>query len=334
MCGPNGTQQRLQHRVGVGAGFTKAREPRSDPGCRRDRTSRLLRPGRPRRPLGLRRRRRRGDAGDVRQALLVHWSSLWALHREHRMYGATGKLGAAVQEEQLQNHLDRLDAGSGALNQLARRLSGAAGGQDVIHDQGPLATYERVGVNLDDGASILQLVLSTVRLAGQLACFADGYEPDSELVGNSRAQDEAARLDTDDDVHVAGVPTRDFLHDSAQGRAIAEQRGEVLERQPRAGKVRDVAKAAGNDLADRSSQRRRVRCQGVRCHGVRHRFDFGGRLGWLRGPVCTYGWMGRAVAEAPPPLDTRATSRSAEPSTPPSSPPEESALSRRALAPW
>ena len=49
---------------------------------------------------------------------------------------------------------------------------------------------------------------------------------------------------------------RDVLHDDPQRRTVTQQRREVLEGHARDRKVRDVAKTTGDDLTDRSSQRR------------------------------------------------------------------------------
>src|SRR5450631_891901 len=128
------------------------------------------------------------------------------LNREHRVHHPTRELAAAVQEAQLQDNLNGFYTGSGALNQLAGRPGRTPGGQDVIHDQGLLAARECVGVNLDDGAAVLQIVLSAVRLSWQLAGLANRDRRTAELIGDGRTQDEAPGLDAHDDVNLTGIP--------------------------------------------------------------------------------------------------------------------------------
>ena len=135
---------------------------------------------------------------------------------------STSQLAAAVQEAQLKHNLDRLDARTRALDQLAGRLGRTPGGQDVIHHQCSLAAGERVRVYLDDGATVLQVVLNPVGKTRELARLADRNETDAKLIGDCGTKDEAARLNTDHDVHATGIPAGNVLHDGSQCRTVAE----------------------------------------------------------------------------------------------------------------
>ena len=74
-----------------------------------------------------------------------------------------------------------------------------------------------------------------MRLVGQLARLAHRHEADAEPLGQRRAEDEAARLDADDEL---GLVRRDALGEQigheAERRPVAEQRRDVLEEDARA----------------------------------------------------------------------------------------------------
>jgi hypothetical protein len=57
-----------------------------------------------------------------------------------------------------------------------------------------LPRVDRIGMQLDGGAAVLELVGLLDGREGQLALLADRHETDVELVGHHRAQDEAARV--------------------------------------------------------------------------------------------------------------------------------------------
>src|ERR1019366_5654621 len=68
------------------------------------------------------------------------------------------QLGPAVQERELQQHRYGNHLRPAAPDQLGGGTGGAAGGQDVIDDEHPLAGRERIGVHLDRGAAVFELV--------------------------------------------------------------------------------------------------------------------------------------------------------------------------------
>src|SRR5207302_10493054 len=45
------------------------------------------------------------------------------------------------------------------LDQLRHREVGPAGGDEIVHDQHPLARFDRIVVDVDDGVAVLELVL-------------------------------------------------------------------------------------------------------------------------------------------------------------------------------
>src|SRR5215217_3469207 len=155
----------------------------------------------------------------------------------------------ALEELQLDQGGDADDLAAEALDEAGRGPGGAAGGEDVVDDQDPLAGGDGVGVQLQGGGAVLELVLLGLDLVGQLAGLADGHEAGPEVVGDRRGQDEPAGLDPDHLVDVAPAEMDDRLVDHRrEGDLVGQQRGDVLEDDPRLGEVRDVADAVPDAL--------------------------------------------------------------------------------------
>src|SRR4029453_6498671 len=103
----------------------------------------------------------------------------------------------AFEELELDQGGDADDLAPRAPDQAGRGRGGAAGGEQVVDDQDPLAGNDGVGVQLEGGAAVLERVLLGLDLVGQLAGLADGDEAGPEVVGHRRGQDEAAGFDAD-----------------------------------------------------------------------------------------------------------------------------------------
>src|SRR2546422_4318147 len=84
-----------------------------------------------------------------------------------------------------------------ALDQLDGRRGGAAGGEEVVHDQHSVAGADRVVVDLERVAAVLELVARGVGLGGELARLAYERDAGAEPVGDRRPDQEAARLDAE-----------------------------------------------------------------------------------------------------------------------------------------
>src|SRR5215204_4536794 len=148
----------------------------------------------------------------------------------------------AFEELELDQGGDADDLAPQALDQAGRGPGGAAGGEHVVDDQDPLAGDHGVGVQLQGGGAVLERVLLGLDLVGQLAGLADGEEAGPEVVGHRGGQDEAAGLDADDLVDVAPAEVDHRLVDHrGEGDLVGQQRGDVLEDDPRLGEVGHVA---------------------------------------------------------------------------------------------
>src|SRR5512132_3745290 len=157
---------------------------------------------------------------------------------------------SALEELELDQGGDADDLAAEALHQAGRSPGGAAGGEHVVDDQDPLAGHDGVGVQLQGGGAVLERVLLGLDLVGQLAGLADGDEAGAEVVGDRRGQDEPAGLDADHLVDVAAAEVDDRLVDHRrEADLVGQQRGDVLEDDPRLWEVGHVADEGPQTLA-------------------------------------------------------------------------------------
>ena len=105
---------------------------------------------------------------------------------------------AAVQAFQLHHDDDAGDCGTEFFHELSHRLDRAAGREEIVHDQHPLSGFERIFVDLEDGAAVLKVIFDRHGLAGELALLADQNERFAEIVGHRGAEDESSGLRADD----------------------------------------------------------------------------------------------------------------------------------------
>ena len=127
------------------------------------------------------------------------------------------------------------------------RFRGAAGGDQIVHQDHALARDQRVVVHLDLVDAVFQRIGDAHALVRQLALLADRHEAGRDLMRHRAAEDEAARLDAGDlvDLH-AGPGLHQFVDRAAERARVAQQRGDVAEHDARLGIV--------GDRADRGAQ--------------------------------------------------------------------------------
>src|SRR5438105_10698224 len=81
----------------------------------------------------------------------------------------SGEYLPALQVDQLDQKAEADHGSAQHLDQLGHRQRGPAGGDQVVHDQHPLARPDGVLVDVEDVVSVLQLVLDAPRPVGQFA---------------------------------------------------------------------------------------------------------------------------------------------------------------------
>src|SRR5207245_8104093 len=117
-----------------------------------------------------------------------------------------------------------------ALHQRGGRPGRATGGEHVVHDQYALTRTDAILVDLQHGRPVLERVLLSLGLPGQLARLADGHEPRPEVICHGRGEDETAGLDPH---HLVDVAATVVHHDQVDGRGeaviVGQQWRDVLE---------------------------------------------------------------------------------------------------------
>jgi hypothetical protein len=87
--------------------------------------------------------------------------------------------------------------GTHLLQEQRGSFGGAAGGQEIIDEQHPIAWFHRVGMDGNGGAAVFQFVALFVRFEGELALLTHRHEPGLQLQSRRRGEDKPARIDPD-----------------------------------------------------------------------------------------------------------------------------------------
>src|SRR3712207_1608997 len=156
-----------------------------------------------------------------------------------------GEAVSAAQVGELYEEGDAGHGGAGVLDELAHSTGGAARGEQVVGDEDLGAGRYGVGVGLERVGAVLELVGRGDRLAGKLVGLARQDEALARPVGHGGAEDEAAGLGREDAVVVEAVGgEREGVDGGVEGLAVLYEGGNVLERDPGVGEVRDGSDAA------------------------------------------------------------------------------------------
>jgi len=100
-------------------------------------------------------------------------------------------------------------------------------------------------VNLDGVRSIFQLIRLPLNLIGQLARLPDRHETDAQVVSQRCPDYESASLDAGDVRRLdRPVLVGEDIYDEAERFGVLDKGCQVLEDDPRFGKVRDIADLA------------------------------------------------------------------------------------------
>jgi cation diffusion facilitator CzcD-associated flavoprotein CzcO len=159
----------------------------------------------------------------------------------HRHAELADLLGAAEIGE-IDDEAGGQNVGADLLEQLAGRLGGAAGRDQIINQDDAFALEHRVLMHLHLVDAVFQRVADAHALERKFPFFADRHEAGRNLMGDRAAEDEAARLDARHLVDLAAGPgLHQFVDRTAERARIAQQRGDVAKHDPRLGIVRDVA---------------------------------------------------------------------------------------------
>src|SRR6476660_4238110 len=141
-----------------------------------------------------------------------------------------GEAGAAAKVRQVDDEGRAHDFRIQLTQQFDRSSRRAAGGDEVVDEQHRLAWLQRILMDLDNVDSVLEFVLLANGLRRKLALLADRHEAAAQAIGDSAAEDEAARLDAGNRLDPPVGKWRDQPLDAgAQSVGMTEQRGDVAE---------------------------------------------------------------------------------------------------------
>ena len=142
-------------------------------------------------------------------------------------------------------------AGCSQEKETSSQKSQLTSSNNVVHNNDLLTRLDRVLLHLEVVGSVLLLVALGHALAGELALLPDGHEAGAQPERQSRAKEEAAALEADDNVDAAlladgGVEGLGDLqlqraHQAGEVGVVGEDGHDVLEQDARRGEVRELA---------------------------------------------------------------------------------------------
>ena len=178
---------------------------------------------------------------DCRRRLRFDRSALFVVMQQAEDVVLTKAL-AAFQEVELDGKTQPGDHAAQLLHQLHRALHRAAGGEQIVHQHHTLSGRDGVGVDLERVRAVLEVVGNAHHRRGQFSGLSDWNKAGVETIGQRGAEDESARLDAQHQVDFARNVVRGQRIDQlGESRLILEQRGDVVKKNPRLGKVRHGA---------------------------------------------------------------------------------------------
>lgn len=120
------------------------------------------------------------------------------------------------------------------------------GGNDIVDDQHLLTGLDGIGLHLEEILAVLLLVGLGHAGTGQLALLAHGDEAGTQAQGQARAHQEAAGLETHDDIGLLAVVALEDLQfqgadESLVQRRVGEDREDILKQDAGGREVRELA---------------------------------------------------------------------------------------------
>lgn len=174
---------------------------------------------------------------------------------DQRFDAVVAELFAAIKESELDEERDGDDLGVESIEELDRSGGGASGGEEVIDQQDFFAGMDGVFVDFDDVFAIFERVGKPTGVPWQLALLADRDESGTEAVGHGGRENEAPGIDADDfvDLGATGGVAKQADRVLEEG-SVGEDRGDVLEGDPRLREISDVTDGGSKVLSRRHGE--------------------------------------------------------------------------------
>src|SRR6267142_1803824 len=149
-----------------------------------------------------------------------------------------GEFFTAVEEGKLDGEGCAFDDAAELLDELHSSGGGASSGKQIVADDDALAGFHGVFVNFERVRAVLQRVGNAGGLGGELLWLANGNEAGAEPVGQGGGENEAARLDSRDDINrVALVVLAETVDEEMESLLVFQKRGQVVKENPRLGVI-------------------------------------------------------------------------------------------------
>src|SRR6266478_4788247 len=145
-----------------------------------------------------------------------------------------GEFLAAVEEGELDGEGCAFDDAAELLDEFYSGGGGASGGEQIVADDDALAGFHGVFMNFEGVRAVLQRVGNAGGLGGELLWLANGNKAGAEPIGQSGGENEAARLDSRNDINrVTLVVFAEAVDEEMESLFVFQKRGQVVKENPR-----------------------------------------------------------------------------------------------------
>src|SRR6266478_3966515 len=140
---------------------------------------------------------------------------------------------AAVEEGEFDGESCAFDDAAELLEELYGGGGGASGGEQIVADDDALAGLHAVFVNFERVRAVLERVGNAGGFGGKLLRLANGNKAGAEPIGQSGGENEAARLDSGDDINrVTLVVLAEAVDKEMESLFVFQKRGQVVKENP------------------------------------------------------------------------------------------------------
>src|SRR5262245_60861233 len=167
------------------------------------------------------------------------------------------KLLTPIKKFQLNQELCFEELSTRFANEDSRGSRSSARRQQIIYQHNLFAWTNCIDVHFHFGFAILERVTCDLRLERELATLSDRDETYTELVGDSRSEDEPARIDPNNLIDFSLAATiQKQIDGRTEQRRIAQDRGNIFEHDTFFWKIRHIAYGGAESFSCIQSHRR------------------------------------------------------------------------------
>ena len=125
---------------------------------------------------------------------------------------------------------------------MSRRLGGAAGGKQIIHDNDALSFFNRIFMDFESVRSVFEGVIEFGCRGGKLARLAYGNKSSIQTIRKSGAEDESARFHPQNQINVfVEIVLGERVNQRSQATLVFQKRSDVIKEDASLGEIRNFA---------------------------------------------------------------------------------------------